>query len=60
MIGLYDDYETATEQECLDDLYDTIEELNNDESVSEDLSTLKRRGIRIQEIAQRLKELRGD
>lgn len=59
MIGLYD-YDTATEQECLDDLYQIIENMQYDESVSDDLTTLKRRGIRIQEIAERLKELRGE
>ena len=50
MIGLYE-YDTATEQECLDDFYDILQALY-DEGISDDLDALKRRGIRIQKIAE--------
>lgn len=56
MVGLYE-YDTATEQECLDDLQEVIEYLYNYNLC--DLDDLEKKGLRIQYIAQRLKELGG-
>lgn len=56
MVGLYE-YDTATEQECLDDLQEVIEYLYN-YNLS-DLDGIEKKGLRIQYIAQRLKELGG-
>lgn len=55
MIGLYE-YDNATHDECVDDLYETVNALQNDDWFG-DPETLERRGIRIQEIAKRLQEL---
>ena len=57
MIGLYE-YDNATEQECLDDLQEIIEYFLNGYDLDE-LDTLEKKGLRIQYIAQRLKELGG-
>ena len=63
MVGLYD-YDNATIEECFEDLYETIGKLN--EMTEDDLQDvtefgiLKRRGIRLQNIAQRLIELNGE
>lgn len=57
MVGLYE-YDTATEQECLDDLQEVIEYFLNGYDLNE-LDTLEKKGLRIQYIAQRLKELGG-
>ena len=54
MVGLYD-YDNATEQDCIDDLQEIIEYLYN-YNLS-DLDDMEKKGLRIQYIAQRLKEL---
>lgn len=54
MVGLYD-YDNATEQDCIDDLQEVIEYLYN-YNLS-DLDDIEKKGLRIQYIAQRLKEL---
>ena len=54
MINLYE-YDTATKEECLEDL----EELMNNITSYHDYETLERKGLRLQYIAQRLKELGG-
>lgn len=54
MVGLYD-YDNATEQDCIDDLQEIIEYLYN-YNLS-DLDDIEKKGLRIQYIAQRLKEL---
>lgn len=51
MVGLYD-YDTATEEECWEDLYETLDDLDY-----YDLDTLRRKAIRIQNIVERLQEL---
>lgn len=55
MIGLYE-YDNATYDECVDDLYETVNALQNDDWFG-DPETLERRGIRLQNIAKRLQEL---
>ena len=57
MVELYG-YDNATEQECLDDLQEIIEYFLNGYDLNE-LDTLEKKGQRIQDIAQRLKELGG-
>ena len=52
MVGLYE-YDTATQEECLEDL----EELINNIPCYHDYETLERYGLRLQYIAQRLQEL---
>ena len=52
MINLYEYYK-ATRDECIDDLYEVLENISN----FDDYDTLKRKAIRLQNIAQRLKEL---
>lgn len=59
MIGLYD-YDTATKEECINDFEEIKQYLLYCEWVLEDLDTLKKKGQRIQEIAERLKELGGE
>ena len=54
MVNLYE-YDTATEEECLEDL----EELLNNITRYYDYETLEMKGLRLQYIAQRLKELGG-
>lgn len=59
MLGLYD-YDNATYEECIDDLRETIEKMNDAiyaDSYDEELDVLERRAIRIQNIVKRLKEL---
>lgn len=56
MVGLYD-YDNATEEECIEDLQETIEYLYNYDL--SDLDDIEKKGQRIQYIAQRLKELNG-
>lgn len=59
MIGLYE-YDTATKQECVEDLTEIIEWLNDnsyDWFDFIDLESLEKKGQRIQYISQRLKEL---
>lgn len=51
--NLYD-YDNATEEECREDLEETINMLD----IDNDYETLYRRAIRIQNIAERLKELK--
>lgn len=58
MVDLYE-YGTATEEECIDDLRETISNLSWVQAFT-DLEALERKGQRIQYIAQRLKELGGD
>lgn len=62
MVGLYD-YDSTTEEECLDDLQKVIEYLSvrglNNLKDLDVLEALKRKGQRIQYIAERLKELNG-
>ena len=63
MVGLYD-YDSATKEECIDDLQKVIEylsvcDLGNLKDLDV-LEALKRKGQRIQYIAQRLKELGGE
>lgn len=53
MVGLYD-YDTATKEECYEDLYETLENIDHWDA---DLDVLKRRAIRIQNIVERLQEL---
>ena len=55
MVNLYE-YDTATEEECLEDL----EELLNNITRYYDYETLERKGLRLQYIAQRLRELQGE
>ena len=55
MVNLYE-YDTATEEECLEDL----EELLNNITRYYDYETLERYGLRLQYIAQRLQELQGE
>ena len=55
MVNLYE-YDTATKEECLEDL----EELMNNITSYYDYETLERKGLRLQYIAQRLKELGGE
>jgi len=55
MIDLYG-YDNATYDECVDDLYETVNALQNDDWFGNP-ETLKRRGIRLQNIAERLQEL---
>ena len=55
MIGLYE-YDNASYDECVDDLYKTLNALQND-NWFDDPETLERRGIRLQNIAKRLQEL---
>jgi hypothetical protein len=52
MVDLYE-YDTATEEECLEDL----EELINNITCYYDYETLESKGLRLQYIAQRLQEL---
>lgn len=52
MVNLYE-YDTATKEECLEDL----EELINNITRYYDYETLERYGLRLQYIAQRLQEL---
>lgn len=57
MIGLYE-YDTATKQECVEDLTEIIEWLNDnyyDWFDFIDLESLEKKGQRIQYISQRLK-----
>ena len=59
MRDLYD-YDTASYEECIDDLNECLNNLVNDSFgtfYDGDLGVLERRGIRIQNIAQRLNEL---
>lgn len=58
MVGLYD-YDTVTKQECIDELDEIIAFLLNCECDLESLDALEKKGLRIQYIAQRLKELGG-
>ena len=58
MVGLYD-YDNATKQECIDDLLEIIEYLYNYGLSFIDPDYLEMKGLRIQFIAQRLKELGG-
>lgn len=63
MIGLYN-YDNATEQECLDDLQEVIKllfvsNLTNLKDL-DDLEALKKKGYRIQYIAERLIDLKGE
>lgn len=53
MIDLYG-YDNASYEECIDDLYETMENLNNNYM---DFEALERYGIRLQNIAERLQEL---
>ena len=55
MIGLYE-YGNASYDECIDDLYETMEFLDNNYM---DFEALERYGIRLQNIAERLQELEG-
>lgn len=58
MVNLYE-YDTATEEECINDLDEITAFLLNYEWTLEDLDALEKKGQRIQCIAQRLKELGG-
>ena len=58
MIELYD-YDNATKQECIDDLLEVIEYLYNYDLSFIDSDDIEKKGLRIQYIAQRLKELGG-
>ena len=53
MIDLYG-YDNASYDECIDDLYETMENLDNNDM---DFNALERDGIRLQNIAERLQEL---
>lgn len=55
MIGLYE-YDNASYDECVDDVYETVNALQHDDWF-DDPETLERRGIRLQNIAKRLQEL---
>jgi hypothetical protein len=57
MIGVYE-YDTATKEECINCLKDIIGDLYGFTNVFLfELSALEKKGIRIQNIANRLKEL---
>lgn len=59
MLGLYD-YDNATYEECIADLAETIEKMNDaiySDSYDEELDVLERRATRIQNIVKRLKEI---
>lgn len=56
MVNLYE-YDTTTEEECINDLDEIIEFSLNYEWTLEELDALEKKGKRIQYIAQRLKEL---
>lgn len=60
MVDIYQ-YETATKEQCITDLVEIIEWLNEnsyDWYEYADLDTFERKGQRIQYIAQRLKQLK--
>lgn len=59
MIGLYE-YDSATKEECYQDLNDILDWLDCYLIGEYDYDVLERKGIRIQEIAKRLKELEGE
>lgn len=59
MVGLYE-YDTASYEECVEDLSETLSsicDLCDSDYFYNELDALERKGIRIQNIAQRLKEL---
>lgn len=58
MVGLCE-YDNATYDECVDDFNEIMDYLDTYLINQFDYDVLEKKGIRIQEIAKRLKELRG-
>lgn len=56
MVGLYE-YDTATKEDCFDDLNEIIAYLLDFDVEGDGYKVLEKKGLRIQYIAQRLQEL---